>query len=216
MVILPIAFPDAVIRPKQTARTQIAPEPQQGETNAAIVIAGDRPRNRNSSPPLLPRSSARARLQSAQGWPQRPVSLIVPFPAGGGTDAFARPLAAQLEMQLKQRFLIDNRGGRRRHHRRERGRQGRAERLHLPGRRSASHHRAVALSEARLRHREGFHPDRRDRDAAAGDRRQSGQGAGQDAGRVHRLCQGQSRTRSTTHRPAWAPRISSRASCSSS
>lgn len=48
---------------------------------------------------------------SAQGWPQRPVNMIVPFPAGGGTDAFARPLAAQLEIQLKQRFLIDNRGG---------------------------------------------------------------------------------------------------------
>ena len=52
-----------------------------------------------------------AQAASAQGWPQRPVSLIVPFPAGGGTDAFARPLAAQLEIQLKQRFLIDNRGG---------------------------------------------------------------------------------------------------------
>jgi tripartite-type tricarboxylate transporter receptor subunit TctC len=48
---------------------------------------------------------------AAQGWPQRPVSLIVPFAAGGGTDAFARPLAAQLEIQLKQRFLIDNRAG---------------------------------------------------------------------------------------------------------
>jgi tripartite-type tricarboxylate transporter receptor subunit TctC len=48
---------------------------------------------------------------SAQSWPQRPVNLIVPFPAGGGTDAFARPLAAQLEKQLSQRFLIDNRGG---------------------------------------------------------------------------------------------------------
>jgi tripartite-type tricarboxylate transporter receptor subunit TctC len=47
----------------------------------------------------------------AQSWPQRPVTLIVPFPAGGGTDAFARPLAAQLEKQLNQRFLIDNRGG---------------------------------------------------------------------------------------------------------
>jgi tripartite-type tricarboxylate transporter receptor subunit TctC len=48
---------------------------------------------------------------SAQAWPQRPVNMIVPFPAGGGTDAFARPLAAQLEIQMKQRFLIDNRGG---------------------------------------------------------------------------------------------------------
>src|SRR5262245_18115951 len=48
---------------------------------------------------------------SAQGWPHRPVNMIVPFPAGGGTDAFARPLASQLEIQMKQRFLIDNRGG---------------------------------------------------------------------------------------------------------
>jgi tripartite-type tricarboxylate transporter receptor subunit TctC len=48
---------------------------------------------------------------AAQGWPQRPVNLIVPFPAGGGTDAYARPLAAQLEKQLNQRFLVDNRGG---------------------------------------------------------------------------------------------------------
>lgn len=47
----------------------------------------------------------------AQTWPQRPVTFIVPFPAGGGTDAFARPLAAQLEQQLGQRVLIDNRGG---------------------------------------------------------------------------------------------------------
>lgn len=48
---------------------------------------------------------------SAQAWPQRPVNLIVPFPAGGGTDAFARPLAAQLERQLNQRFLVENRAG---------------------------------------------------------------------------------------------------------
>lgn len=47
----------------------------------------------------------------AQPWPQRPVTFIVPFPAGGGTDAFARPLAAQLEQQLGQRIIIDNRGG---------------------------------------------------------------------------------------------------------
>lgn len=47
----------------------------------------------------------------AQSWPQRPVTMIVPFPAGGGTDAFARPLAAQLDKQLNNRILIDNRGG---------------------------------------------------------------------------------------------------------
>lgn len=47
----------------------------------------------------------------AQTWPDRPISIIVPFPAGGGTDAFARPLAALLEKQLSQRILIDNRSG---------------------------------------------------------------------------------------------------------
>ena len=48
---------------------------------------------------------------AAQGWPNKPVTLIVPFAAGGGTDAFARPLTAQLDKQLNQRFLIDNRAG---------------------------------------------------------------------------------------------------------
>ncbi len=43
--------------------------------------------------------------------PSKPVTLIVPFAAGGGTDAFARPLTAQLDKQLNQRFLIDNRAG---------------------------------------------------------------------------------------------------------
>jgi len=48
---------------------------------------------------------------AAQGWPNKPVTFIVPFAAGGGTDAFARPLTAQLDKQLNQRFLIDNRAG---------------------------------------------------------------------------------------------------------
>lgn len=47
----------------------------------------------------------------ADTWPQRPITFIVPFPAGGGTDAFARPLAAQLDQQLGQRIVIENRGG---------------------------------------------------------------------------------------------------------
>jgi tripartite-type tricarboxylate transporter receptor subunit TctC len=47
----------------------------------------------------------------AQGWPERPVTIIVPFPPGGGTDAFARPLAAALTEQLGQTFIVDNRGG---------------------------------------------------------------------------------------------------------
>jgi len=50
-----------------------------------------------------------ARVQPA--WPARPVNLVVPFPAGGGTDAFARPLGAQFTRQTGQNLLIDNKGG---------------------------------------------------------------------------------------------------------
>jgi tripartite-type tricarboxylate transporter receptor subunit TctC len=45
------------------------------------------------------------------GWPAKPVMMIVPFPAGGGTDAFARPLAAQFAKQTGKQLVIDNKGG---------------------------------------------------------------------------------------------------------
>ena len=44
-------------------------------------------------------------------WPIKPVTIIVPFPAGGGTDAFARPLTATLSKNVGKQFIIDNRGG---------------------------------------------------------------------------------------------------------
>lgn len=55
--------------------------------------------------------AAFAALAQAQAWPTKPVTVVVPFPAGGGTDAFARPLFAQLTRQLGQQVIIDNRGG---------------------------------------------------------------------------------------------------------
>lgn len=44
-------------------------------------------------------------------WPAKPVNLIVPFPAGGGTDAFARPLSAVFAKTAGKALVIDNRGG---------------------------------------------------------------------------------------------------------
>ncbi|HCY15121.1 MAG: ABC transporter substrate-binding protein [Curvibacter sp. GWA2_64_110] len=49
--------------------------------------------------------------QAQSGWPTKPVTMIVPFPAGGGTDAFARPLSAQFSKLTGKQLIIDNRGG---------------------------------------------------------------------------------------------------------
>ncbi len=47
----------------------------------------------------------------AQAWPTKPVNIVVPFPAGGGTDAFARPLFATMTKSTGKQFVIDNKGG---------------------------------------------------------------------------------------------------------
>src|SRR5882762_10470613 len=61
---------------------------------------------------LATASTLAAPFVRAQGtWPNRPATFIVPFPSGGGTDAFARPLSAQLTRILGKQVIIDNRGG---------------------------------------------------------------------------------------------------------
>lgn len=50
-------------------------------------------------------------LASAQDYPNRPVKIVVPYPAGGSNDVIARILAQQLSEDLKQQFIVENRAG---------------------------------------------------------------------------------------------------------
>lgn len=55
--------------------------------------------------------SLTAGLALAQAYPTKPVTVVVPWPAGGPSDIAARPVAKGLSDTLKQSFVIDNRGG---------------------------------------------------------------------------------------------------------
>ena len=47
----------------------------------------------------------------AQDWPNKSIRVINPFPAGGGVDTFARPIAAKLTQAFGQSFYVENMGG---------------------------------------------------------------------------------------------------------
>ena len=47
----------------------------------------------------------------AQDWPQKPVRIVVPFPAGGSTDRMTRLVAEELTRVFKQQFVVENRPG---------------------------------------------------------------------------------------------------------
>src|ERR1044072_2304801 len=50
-------------------------------------------------------------LAHAQDYPARTVTLVVPYPPGGGVDAMARVVADRLSAALGHQVVVDNRGG---------------------------------------------------------------------------------------------------------
>ena len=56
-------------------------------------------------------AAAPAAFAQGDGYPSRPVTLLVPFPPGGSADVVIRPVAAKVADALKQPIVIDNRSG---------------------------------------------------------------------------------------------------------
>jgi len=56
-------------------------------------------------------SSLAPRFTAAQAYPARPVTLVIPFPPGGGNDALGRMVADKMSKSLGQQIVVENRGG---------------------------------------------------------------------------------------------------------
>jgi tripartite-type tricarboxylate transporter receptor subunit TctC len=60
---------------------------------------------------VLGAGAAGAGIAHVQGYPDRPIKLVVPFPAGGATDTMARLVAQQMQAHLGQIVIIENQAG---------------------------------------------------------------------------------------------------------
>ena len=128
---------------------------------------------------------------SAQTYPSKPITMIVPFAAGGATDVLARFLGERMRAILGQTDHRRERHRRRRQHRR-RACGARARRRLHPGDGHLDHQHAAgrALSVA-VRSDQRSRADHADRERAAADRRQE-ESAGEQSQGADRLAQGQS------------------------
>ena len=146
-------------------------------------------RHRAMSVALADRQFALHSPASAQEWPSRTVTIVVPLAAGSASDIVARVVADQLSKQLKATFIVENRPG-----------AGGTVGAGAVARSAPDGYtilaygalvdRAGALFEAALRHAQRLHSGHRARTAGAGDHDCAVQGL-QDARRPDRRRQGQ-------------------------
>ena len=94
----------------------------------------------------------------AQEWPARPVTMVVPYAAGGPVDTVGRILAARLGEVLGQQVIVENVGGAGGMTGIEPRREGGAGRLHVPDGGNVGHgDESDALQASALRRRQRFH-----------------------------------------------------------
>jgi tripartite-type tricarboxylate transporter receptor subunit TctC len=74
--------------------------PSQGKPRAALTALA-----------VLAFAAVGPRPSVAQDYPSRPITLVVPFAAGGGNDVIARLIAEKMSRTLGQQIIIDNKGG---------------------------------------------------------------------------------------------------------
>ena len=94
------------------------------------------------------------------GYPDRPIQVIVPFPAGGGGDILARTVMAKVAEIMGQTIVIDNRAGRRRQYRHRGGSACRTRRLYARlWHQRHPRHQPDALQVDRIRSAQRLRPD---------------------------------------------------------
>ena len=141
----------------------------------------------------------------AQSYPSRPITMVVPFAAGGGTDTLARIVAEGMKASLKQPVIVENLPGAAGSVALCQGQPRRTRRLHRRVRQLGHPCRRPCNAGGAIRCRKGLCRCFAGRYTAAGDHREQARSGERLAG-IDRLAQGQPGPRPRSGQPVLAAR----------